>query len=95
MTYFYVFKNKSRLFPIDLGYPISNIYSISIDLKGAYEVVQLPSNKKIKLADDVGECSAFYNYKDGKISLRFSFKLNNTHFAADEYQGLKFLYECY
>jgi len=83
------FQLKERNYLVELGYPISNTYILSLDLQGKYEVEHLPSNKKIKLMGDAGECTVLYSYKSGKISLRFSFNLKNYRFYAQDYQGLK------
>ena len=72
-----------------MGYPSSNTYILSIDLKNSYEIVQLPSNKKIILTDGGLSCTVIYDNKDGKINLRFNLKLNTFRFDADEYQYLK------
>ena len=83
------FKLKERNYIVEIGYPISNTYMLNLDLNGLYEVEQLPENKRIKLSGDAGECSVFYSYKDGKINIRFNFKLNEFRFGPDEYHGLK------
>ncbi len=83
------FKLKERSYMVDIGYPITNTYMLSLNLNNLYEVEQLPSNKKIKLAGDAGECTVLYSYSNGKINLRFNFKLNSYRFSPDEYQGLK------
>ncbi|MCH7784710.1 MAG: DUF3857 domain-containing protein [Bacteroidetes bacterium] len=83
------FKLEKRQYPIELGYPSSNTYILSIDLKNSYEIVQLPSNKKIILTDGGLSCTVIYDNKDGKINLRFNLKLNTFRFDADEYQYLK------
>jgi len=83
------FKSDERSFPIDFGYPLSSTYILTIDLNNKYEVEELPKNKMIALAEGEGECKVFYDYKDGKINLRYTFKLNEHHFGADEYLDLK------
>ncbi len=83
------FKLKERSYMVELGYPISNSYMLTLDLNNLYEVEQLPANKKIKLAGDAGECSVLYSYQNGKINLRFNFRLTDFRFNPEQYQGLK------
>ncbi len=86
------FKSEERNFPVNIGYPISNTYILSIDLNNEYEVEQLPKNKAIALAGDVGDCKVLYSSKNGKVNLRFVFKLTDSHFKTEEYQNLKEFY---
>jgi len=83
------FKLKERNYLVEIGYPITDTYLFSLDLNNLYEVEQLPANKKIQLAGDAGECTALYSYKNGKINIRFSFKLNSYRFSPEDYQNLK------
>jgi len=87
-----LFKSEERNFPVNIGYPISNTYILSIDLNNEYEVEQLPKNRAIALAGDVGDCKVLYSYKNGKVNLRFVFKLTDSHFKTEEYQNLKEFY---
>ena len=83
------FKLKDRSYPVDIGYPVSFTYILSLDLGDRYEVEKVPGNKKIKLNGDAGECVVLYGNKDGKLNLRFTFNLKTYHFKPDEYQNLK------
>tara|TARA_R110000787_G_scaffold71771_1_gene159755 strand:+ start:5039 stop:7006 length:1968 start_codon:yes stop_codon:yes gene_type:complete len=86
------FKLKERNYLVDIGYPITNTYMITLNLNNKYEVEQMPNNKKIKLMNDAGDCTVIYSNKDGKVNLRFSFKLNDYRFEATNYQNLKDFY---
>ncbi|MFT5249699.1 MAG: hypothetical protein ACI93P_001426 [bacterium] len=44
---------------------------------------------KIQLMNYAGDCTVIYSNKDGKVNLRFSFKLNDYRFDATNYQNLK------
>lgn len=83
------FKMEARSYPMDFGFPFTNTYLISIDLKNVYEVDQLPKSRSIKLPNDDGECSVTYVAEGNKINIRFNMKLNAHRFPSDAYQSLK------
>jgi len=86
-------KDENRNYPIDFGFPITNTYLVSIDLKGMYEVETLPENKIVKLPEDAGECSVVYEINNGKINAKFNFKLNAFYFNTEEYKYLQKFFE--
>ena len=83
------FTAETRQFPINFGYPITNTYLIQIDLSDKYEVEQLPKNKTLNLFDNIGNCTVIYTESNGKINIRYSFKLTEYNFTADAYPGIK------
>ncbi|MDN3725197.1 hypothetical protein QRD02_12475 [Aequorivita sp. SDUM287046] len=83
------FKMKERSYPMDFGYPFTNTYVVSIDLKNVYAIEQLPKNRSIKLPNDHGECTVTYVADGNKINIRFNMKLNQYRFPPDAYQSIK------
>ena len=83
------FKLKERNYLVEIGHPITHTYMLSLNLNNQYEVEQMPKNKKIQLMNGAGECVVFYSNKDGKLNLRFNFKLNDFRYYAADYQNLK------
>lgn len=83
------FKMKERSYPIDFGFPFTNTYLISIDLKDIYKVEHLPESRIIKLPGDDGECLVTYISEGSKVNIRFNMKLNAYRFPSDAYQSLK------
>src|SRR5690606_10845639 len=43
------FTAEKRLYPIELGFPISNNYLVSLTMNNQYEIVKVPANKRVKL----------------------------------------------
>lgn len=83
------FKMQERSYPMDFGYPFTNTYLISIDLRDVYKIEQLPESRAIKLPNDDGECSVTYAVDQNKINIRFNFKLNKYTYPSDAYESLK------
>lgn len=83
------FNKETREYPIDFGFPVTNNYLISYDLKDQYEVVKVPSNKILKLPENDGELSVVYVASGNTINIRLSVKLNTTSYAPEAYQALR------
>ncbi len=83
------FKRKSRSYPMDFGYPFTNTYLVSINLNDIYKIEQIPESRSIKLPNSDGECSITYLAEENTINIRFSLKLNTTHFPPDAYPALQ------
>ncbi len=83
------FNEKTRTYPMDFGFPITNNYLVSIDLNNQYEVVKTPGNKLLKLPENDGEISVVYDVSGTKINIRLGVKLNNYSFAPEAYQSLQ------
>lgn len=82
------FPKKQRLYPIDLGFSVSNNYLVSIDVKDQYEIVKVPSNRILKLPENDGELSVVYEIVGSKINIRLNVKLNTTSYSQEAYQSL-------
>ena len=85
------FTLEERNYPIDFGFPITTTYLISIDLNQKYNVVSLPENKSIQLADGAS-CTVVYSETNGKIQMRYNFRLNS-YYKAETYEFLKTFFE--
>ncbi|QIE59102.1 DUF3857 domain-containing protein [Rasiella rasia] len=83
------FKLTDRTYPVDFGYPVSQTFLMSLDLKGKYNVVETPQNTIVKLPNGAGECSVVYGNTGDKITVRFSFKLNQYYFTPEKYKSLQ------
>ena len=83
------FKLSERTYPVDFGYPRSQTFLMSLDLNGQYKVSETPQNTIVKLPDGAGECSVVYGNTGGKLTVRFSFKLNQHYFTPEKYKSLQ------
>lgn len=83
------FEMEARSFPIDFGFPFSNIYMMRIDLGEIYDVEKLPENRIVRLPGKDGLCSIAYSLEDSQINIHFNFSLNGFRFQPEAYDLLK------
>lgn len=83
------FKVSERKFPIDFGFPVTNNYLISIDLKEQYEVVKVPENKRLTFPDNDAELSVIYEVNDSRINIRLNLKLNEVSYPPEALEALQ------
>lgn len=87
------FTQEKRNYPIDFGFPVTNNYLVSIDMKDQYEIVKVPANRILKLPENDGELSVVYEVADNKINIRLNVKLNTTAYAPEAYKTLREFFE--
>ncbi|WP_026452715.1 DUF3857 domain-containing protein [Aequorivita capsosiphonis] len=83
------FLKEERLYPINFGFPVLNNYLVSLDLKDQYEIVNVPSNKILKLPENDGELSVIYDISGSKVNIRLSVKLNSHSFPTEAHKSLQ------
>jgi hypothetical protein len=83
------FKLDDRNYPVDFGFPVSQTFLMSLDLNNQYTIAEVPQNTIVKLPENAGECSVVYGTTNGKLSIRFSLKLNHHYFTPQKYKSLK------
>ncbi len=83
------FTAEKRLYPIELGFPISNNYLVSLTMNNQYEIVKVPANKRVKLPENDGELSVVYDVSGNSLNIRLSVKLNTQSFAPEAYKSLQ------
>lgn len=83
------FTLDNRNYPIDFGHPTIETFLISIDLGNQYKVLELPENKIIKIPGGAGECSIIYGNVNGKLTVRYTYKLLHHFFLPEAYESLK------
>lgn len=87
------FKKETREYPIDFGFPLTNNYLVSIDVKDQYEIVKVPTNRILKLPENDGELSVVYEVAESKVNIRLNVKLNTTAYAPEAYKTLSAFFE--
>ena len=83
------FTLTERKYPVDFGYPRSETFLIGIDLNDQYSVTELPENKIVKIPGGAGECSIVYGNANGKLTVRYSYKLKHSYYGPEAYKSLQ------
>lgn len=89
------FEEEDRIYPIDFGYPISDSYSLTLDLSDKYTIKELPENKSFKLIDSDAVFTSSYRFNNGKLECRFNMKIKSYQYNASDYAVLKTFFEKY
>jgi hypothetical protein len=86
------FKLEKRLYPVDYGSPLENLYMCKISVPDGYTVDELPKSIVIKLPNN----SARYVYNvvqsGNTIALTSNLQINNSLFTQEEYPHLREFY---
>ncbi len=88
-----MFKDENRMFPVDLGYPRSTTYIMTLDMKGIYKIVEMPENKRLLLPDGMGECLVSFSESENKLQSTFRFKFIKFRFTVEEYKIIREFFE--
>jgi hypothetical protein len=83
------FKATLRKYPIEMPYPLDDIYELAMDIPKGYKVDELPKSVKASFNGTDG----FFEYTIQKdefmVQLRSHVKLNQAIFAPEDYNSLR------
>ena len=87
------FNQEQRQMPVYFGYPTQEKINVNIEIPEGYEVESLPT--PIKILSENKEIVYMLNIvnEGNKIQIISSKEINNSIFAADQYEGLKDLFQ--
>ncbi|MCB0457418.1 MAG: DUF3857 domain-containing protein [Flavobacteriaceae bacterium] len=83
------FKSDKRDYPIEMGYPFSQVLLLNIELDKQYEVSHLPENKTIRLPGNEGVLSVVYLQNGNTITIRYKIDINQASFESEYYLALQ------
>ncbi|HLK31417.1 MAG TPA: DUF3858 domain-containing protein [Puia sp.] len=83
------FKTEERKYPIEMPYPIDDIYVLNMEIPNGYVVDELPKSVKVAYNDNEGFFEYIIQKGENNVQLRTHIKLNRATFAADEYNALR------
>jgi len=83
------FKQESREYPVDFGYPILNKYNINLEIPEGYVVESLPTSINIAAGNDIGSFKFMIVNNDNKIQLSITSTINAAIVPPDYYPALK------
>jgi hypothetical protein len=85
--------NETRYTPIDFGYAWKERYIAKLNIPEGYTVDELP--KSVKVSSEDGAIGYLFTAAegDGKISINFTVEIGRAKFAANEYEGLREIFQ--
>lgn len=86
------FKMKTREYPVDFAFPISETYRISITIPENYKIESLPESVFYKLPDNIGELRFNIANAGNILQLNVVEKINSATVSQIHYESLKEFY---
>ncbi len=86
------FKQETREYPIDMGYPTRESISAVINLPEGYKVEKVPENLAIGMHDSLGSFRFIAVDNGNNVQISATIDINSAIFNADDYEDLKAFY---
>jgi len=83
------FKAAERKYPIEMPYPIDEIYVLNMEIPAGYVVDELPKSSKVAYNANEGFFEYLIQKSETNVQLRTHIKLNKATFAAEDYNSLR------
>ena len=87
------FYSKERMFPVDLGSPISQNYSFRVRIPDGYTLSEKPSDVSFALGNGGGKFAYNCVVNGRDIEINQNFTVTQTFFQLSEYPQLREFYE--
>jgi hypothetical protein len=87
------FKQETREYPIDYGFPFVEKYNISIDIPDGYMVETLPKSTQLNMEENIGGFKFIVNSSGNKIQLMITNQINTPIISSEYYSMLKDYYQ--
>lgn len=87
------FKQKERLYPVDLPYTINEKYILKFEIPTGYALEETPEDLVMSLPDGAGKFSYTVKQINEIVLVNSSFKLNKLQFLPADYGALKTFYD--
>jgi hypothetical protein len=87
------FKQETREFPVDFGFPFLDKYAISIQIPEGYEIENLPSQAIITMDDNLGSFNFRTSVIGNIIQVSITNQINESIVSSDYYSVLKEYYQ--
>ena len=82
-------KATERKFPVEMDYPIDDIYNLNMEIPNGYMVDELPKSVKVAYNGNEGFFEFIIQNTGTNVQLRSHLKLNKATFAPEEYSALR------
>ncbi|MEO9513363.1 MAG: transglutaminase domain-containing protein [Flavobacteriaceae bacterium] len=83
------FKSEKREYPIDFGYPIKDMYMVSLNIPEGYKVESIPSPTMVSLPDNLGVFRYSITQVNAKINIAVNLEINKASISPTYYPHLK------
>jgi len=87
------FKQETREYPIDYGFPFVEKYNITIDIPEGYVVETLPKSTQLNMENNIGGFKFIVNASGNKIQLMITHQINVSIVSSEYYSMLKDYYQ--
>lgn len=87
------FKQETREYPIDYGFPFVDKYNINISIPEGYMVETLPKSAQLNMEENIGGFKFIVNSSENKIQLTITHQINAPIVSAEYYSMLKEYYQ--
>jgi hypothetical protein len=87
------FKQETREFPVDFGFPFLDKFAINIQVPEGYEIESLPAQALINMDDNLGSFNFKVSVAGNVIQLSITNQINESIVSSDYYSVLKEYYQ--
>jgi hypothetical protein len=87
------FKQETREYPVDYGFPFVDKYNVNIIIPEGYMVETLPKSTQLNMEDNIGGFKFIVNSSENKIQLTITHQINTPIVSAEYYSMLKEYYQ--
>ncbi len=87
------FKQETREYPVDYGFPFSDKYVINIKIPDGYKIETLPASAAITMEENLGSFKYTVNNSENTILITITQQINASIISAEYYSMLKEFYQ--
>ncbi|MEJ1236873.1 transglutaminase domain-containing protein [Chryseolinea sp. T2] len=87
------FKSPTRLYPVDFGSPVENLYMCKFTIPDGFDVDEMPKPLILKLGQNSGKYTYNITRSGNVFNLLSQLSINNSLFTQDEYADLREFYD--
>ena len=81
--------SENRRFPIEMSYPVDELYVLNMEIPKGYTVDEIPTSAKVRYNENDGLFEYLIQKTESGVQLRVHLKLNKAGFAAEDYNSLR------
>jgi Domain of Unknown Function with PDB structure (DUF3857) len=83
------FMSAARAYPVEMPYPINNVYVLNMEIPKGYAVDEMPKSEKVAFNGNEGFFEYIIQKDEANIQLHVAIKLNKAIFPVADYQTLR------